>query len=404
MSKALALLENKLKPFYLLLIYLFILSVIGFGVLIDGGFYYFSLILLYGFSLISFTILINFLIHRKKFDFIKIPFIHIGSEFFKILAIASALFIICHYLALGQIPLLDAFLSNDYDYIVKLRSSIVEKLGTFWNYSSSFLLKAILPFLLIYFLIKGNHKWYYFTFIISVFYALSLIQKSYIITILLPALVYSVFQFKLFNIAKFSATMIIGIFILVFAANPQLRGVNLPVDHQINKLQENGYGVKDASNLLFVRLVKIPGKMVMDWFQAVPNKKPFLKGCGYKFLAPFLGCEFQNYAKELYPIIYEKYSFRGFNGTVNVASFMYDYSNFGIPGLILSAFLLAIIFSTVQVIFRKSWKMQIAINLFYVLMLSSSALTTLLFSGGWGIIVSLFLLVKISDPEFQNAL
>ena len=131
-----------------------------------------------------------------------------------------------------------------------------------------------------------------------------------------------------------------------------------------------------------------------DWFENIPSKKPFLKGTGYRFYAKLVGKEYHNYAQELYPIIYPKHVEKGFHGNINVASFMYDYSNFGKSGLILAGFILALIFIFIESLFKNHLLLKVCLNAFPIFMLSSSALTILLFSGGWGLYILLFFLFK----------
>ena len=102
---------------------------------------------------------------------------------------------------------------------------------------------------------------------------------------------------------------------------------------------------------------------------------------------------------ELYPIIYPEFAKRGFSGTVNVASFMYDYVNFGVFGFLLSAVSIALIFNIVEFVFKSNFVALFSLNAFYVLMLSSSSLSTLLFSGGWGLIIVLFMLINFYNTS-----
>ena len=75
---------------------------------------------------------------------------------------------------------------------------------------------------------------------------------------------------------------------------------------------------------------------------------------------------------------------------MNVASFMYDYVNFGLLGLVLSGILLGIIFTYLEKLFKNDFNMKLVVNLIPILILSSQALTTLLFSGGWALSVILY--------------
>ena len=79
--------------------------------------------------------------------------------------------------------------------------------------------------------------------------------------------------------------------------------------------------------------------MVSQWFQKIPKNKPFLHENGYGFICKIKGIKHVEYSKVLYPIIRPKYAARGLKGSVNTASFMYEYSNFGNTGLVLISFI-----------------------------------------------------------------
>ena len=91
--------------------------------------------------------------------------------------------------------------------------------------------------------------------------------------------------------------------------------------------------------------------------------------------------------------MYPKHAKKGLKGNVNVASFMYEYANFGVYGLILSGVFLGLLFVSIEKIFVNNITLKLAINLIPVLILSSQAITTLLFSGGWGLSILLYLFI-----------
>ena len=90
-------------------------------------------------------------------------------------------------------------------------------------------------------------------------------------------------------------------------------------------------------------------------------------------LAPILGCNYKNYGQELYDDIFPKYAAIGIYENVNTTSFMYDYANFGLAGLVLAGFIMGFLISSIDFIFSFSLMFKFAINGFYILMLSSSA-------------------------------
>lgn len=137
----------------------------------------------------------------------------------------------------------------------------------------------------------------------------------------------------------------------------------------------------------------VPGKTVGDWFLLIPDEYPFLNGCGYRF-ARIFGCEFTEYSKVFYPRLYPQYAEKGLKGTVNVATFMYEYSNFGKTGLVLAALIVSLLFLFIQKLFDQDFVWLAVFNFFPALMLSSTSFTTLLFSGGWGLTILLFFIFR----------
>jgi len=154
---------------------------------------------------------------------------------------------------------------------------------------------------------------------------------------------------------------------------------------------------------LLRRAIYVPGKVVADWYRHIPADKPFLRGCGYRVIAPLFGCQYSNYAQELYPVIYPEYAAKDISGNVNAASFMYDYANFGHTGLIIAGIVLGLLMGLLERLFMGAFEIKLSLLTFPVLMLSSSALTTLVFSGGMGLMVLLFILFRDALTQQRKA-
>ena len=366
-----------------------------------GGKYIDEMLLFFGVLVVSYVCF--FFISKKiNFDLNEIGFlnkIQLGEMAFIILPIISICFIVIHFIYLGGSPALDGVNHYLVSEVAGIRRSITADSHGIINYMASFNLKAIIPFSLLLLLIKNKKPLYWVLYILACFYAFSLMQKSYIITLSIPIIIYTIVKRKYLFIGKY-VLMITGIVVsLVFIANPQFRGgINDSISIVENapiKVDPNPppYIIRVFSGLS-KRVFFVPGKTVGDWFENIPSKKPFLKGFGYRFYAKLVGKKYHNYAQELYPIIYPKHFEKGFRGNINVASFMYDYSNFGKSGLVLAGFILALIFIFIESLFKNHLLLKICLNAFPIFMLSSSALTILLFSGGWGLYILLFFLFK----------
>lgn len=150
---------------------------------------------------------------------------------------------------------------------------------------------------------------------------------------------------------------------------------------------------------LIHRIIFVPGEVVGYWFAVIPTELPFAHGCGYRPLATILGCTHVNFSKSVYSLYNRNWVDQGVAGTMNAASFMEDYANFGVPGLIGGGMALAGLLFLTGIAFSGRRQLGIALNIAPLLYLSSSALLSLLFSGGW---LTTMLLYAIFYNEFDN--
>ncbi|MBK9192773.1 MAG: hypothetical protein IPM77_15465 [Crocinitomicaceae bacterium] len=395
--------KNLLARNSLMFLYTLVLIGLIYGVYVTSGSKYFGGVFLYGFSLLVFYVLFNLpSVNRLMFERLKLPSLLKFNFSIYWLLIPTVLIIIVHLTMLGGIPTLKAL---DYTYIEDVadyRNSITYDSPKWILYLASISLKSSLPFIILYLLYKDIKWLYWIILIVGAIYSVSLIQKSFIVGLVLPAMVYCVVKRRYLFVAKYLAMIFIGVIGLTYAGNPP--GGNDPnrrngpstvvMDEEGNPITVNSKQVTlitdETSKLgrivlgLVDRLFVVPGQVVSDWFEVIPEKKPFLYGDGYRVLAMIRGRTYHNYARELYPIIQTEFAAMGLTGSVNVASFMYEYSNFGMPGLVLSGFLLALVLSWVEYFFRNDLILKLCLCMFPIFMLSSGAITTWLFSGGFG--------------------
>ena len=302
--------------------------------------------------------------------------------------------VVGHLIHIGGSPGAKGLAVMDTKGIVELRRNITSEASSLWNYLSSFNIKAILPFSLLLLAFKKKKLLFGILITIGALYAFSLMQKSYILTVLFPIILLTLFYKK--YLQSIGLFLICGIVIisLVYIQNPQMRG---GVDN-VTKIEISLKDRVDSDHPYFIRvllglkhrILVVPGEMVAKWFQEIPKNKPFLYENGYGFICKIKGIKHIEYSKVLYPIIRPKYAEKGLKGSVNTASFMYEYSNFGRTGLILSALLLGFLLCFIELIFGSNMLLKTSLNLFPIFMLSSGALTTALFSGGWGLIIILY--------------
>lgn len=389
------------KKHTLIFLYSLIVVILIYGSYKTSGSKHIGKILLHGFTAICFYLALHYVV--KKYLGFKIENIlnkiKLPHKFAQVLAILSILQIIIHFISLGGSPAIDALSIFTTEEVSALRNSITENASTLTNYLSSINLRGVLPFLIIYFLIKKDYKFYYLILILGVFYSFSLMQKSYIVTVLLPTLIYCGIKFKWGYIIKHTLIIGVALIALVYIASPT----------PAKKIVNNSETITFRSDLPIInvlyglqkRMFEVPGEIVSKWFDNIPDNKPFLNGKGYNFVTTITGETHVDYASELYPVIRPNYAEQGYTGTVNTASFMYDYANFGKIGLVLGGLLISLFIVIIDIIYTNNMSIKISLNLFHISLLSSAAITTLAFSGGWMFLIFFYLLFLRNNTKSE---
>jgi hypothetical protein len=293
---------------------------------------------------------------------------------------------ILHIFWLGKIPFLEAWqtpLLSEAHLIRKIGSASLPK----WlHYASTWSIRAILPASALFFLIKKNKIGFTLSLFVGVLYGLALLQKSLVLWVSIPILVYFLLQRQWIRAILVMALTGFLFVLAIFANNPQLHG-------GVNDLRTPTQSEQKSSQVsegLFKRIFIVPGKTISMWFSHVPKDKPFLYGKDFGLYTKLTGQKTADYNLELYPLFYPAYAKQGVKGSVNTAHFMRTYANFGWWGLPLAAALLALFFQLLNIVHRKTQGgLAFSLQIFPLLLLSSGSLLTLLFSGGWGLIILL---------------
>lgn len=332
-----------------------------------------------------------------------------------LMAVALTLYVISH---MGEANVWLAMRINQTQEIVLIRQNILAGAPALVHYASSLLVKGILPcIVLISFCLK--RRWIFrVVVLVSILFAISLMQNSPVIFIFMPLLLYALLH-RHYLISLMALLLIAGvIWLLMATATPFYRpafwfdyNTSKPMHTalltkikttlgeanpkiEVVRNQSAFWKVRKIGEAVFVRVALVPGLVVSQWFTLLPEKVPFVQGCGYRFMAPFLGCTHQNMPLLLYEKLYPENVAIGMYGSVNVASMMEDYANFGIIGLVLAALILAALLALVQVIFTGANSFMIPFNVVYIFVLSSSSLYTTLASGGWLVSLAMYLLYR----------
>ena len=387
------------KSHSLAIIYHFIFAVLIYGVIRTSGTVYLKeLSIVYSCFLVTYCIGFYTLI-KNKFD-ITFNFKSINlNKWISILPITSILLILLHLLYLGDFHAISALKLKTITEVVQLRRSITAESNILVNYIASFNIKGLLPFTLLALLILKKKKLYWILFALGSFYVFCLMQKSFIIVLLAPALIYSLLKLKWVYLIKYCTVITTVMFSLVLIQNPEIsesesNSEELITTNSETKNQKSNGKLKTIIIGLEKRILIVPGKTITGWFKHIPKDLPYQNGSGYRFAKFITQKEYSNYAKELYPLMYPTYAARGLQGNVNVASFMYDYANFGWKGFIISGISIGLLFVFIEWLFIDRFVLKLSINTIPVLLLSSQAITTALFSGGWGLMLILYFLFR----------
>jgi hypothetical protein len=325
----------------------------------------------------------------------------------------SAIFI--QFISIHKNPLIESYLSTDYYKIVLIRQNITIDSPIWVNYLTSICIRAVLPLLILISLYMKRYYLFWFSVLLGIFFCSSLIQKSYIALVFMPTIIF-LFMNKQWKMA-FSLISIsfICIVLLFFVTNPEIRPsfLNSPHLNSSNLSSSDDTIYNKAINAinksmilltpLYDRVIIVPGKVVSQWFSLIPEHIPYGYGCGDRLISKILGCQHLNYSKIIYASLNPSQVKEGIFGTINAASFMEGYANFGLLGIILSAIEIGFWIALLSFFLADVSPLSIAVNSQYILLLSSTSFHTLLLSGGWAItIIFLFLLKNTAigvDPE-----
>jgi len=306
----------------------------------------------------------------------------------------GALVAIFHLIWLGKIPLVEAWQTQRLSEANLIRKIGSASLPKWLHYASTWSVRALLPASALFFLIKNNKIGFALSLCFGVLYGLALLQKSLVLWVSIPILVYFLLQRQWIRALLMSALTGHLFVLAIFANNPQLHG-------GVNDLKTTTPSERKTSQVsegLFKRIFIVPGKTLSMWFSHVPKDKPFLKGRDMQIYAKLTGQKTADYNLELYPLFYPEYAKQGVKGSVNTAHFMRTYANFGWWSLPLAAAFLAIFLQLLNIVHRKTQgELAFSLQIFPLLLLSSGSLLTLLFSGGWGLII----LLLFFSPKLQ---
>lgn len=343
-----------------------------------------------------------------------------------VLTIGCIATIVGHLAAIGSQPLLAALRSDDFYGIARIRMQTYYGMPLAARYLSDFVASGFLPFLVLY---AASRDWRLLAVLapFSFTYALSLLAKKYIVVQLAPVVLEKLLLRRWWLAAVASVALFLALALLTAAGDPAARskvsaqppaaqqdgGRMVPVMHVAHAADTTGSRdtpaapgpagwqravglVEIVAAFLHERLFVLPGQIADQWISLFPDRIPFLEGCGYRVLAPLLDCEFVHVPALAFSIYYPHLAGeQGLRGNMNSASFLNDYANFGLVGIVVSGILHAGVLVAIRFL-AGGGPFVLALHCFYILVISEAALTNLLFSQGWGVAIVLgFLMPRI---------
>jgi hypothetical protein len=372
--------------------YLFVFGLLQIGLISTSGLRYApSLWLLF---LVPF-LLCYFLVRSQQMS-ITLPKLALKHVEWFLFAFA-VLVIFLHLFWLGKIPFMEAWQATKLSEANLIRKMSSASLPKWLHYASTWTIRALLPTTALFFLVGKNKLGFFLSVALGCFYGLALLQKSLIFWMGFPVIVYLLLNRKWWYGLLSGTLMLVFFIVAIYANNPQLHGGQH--DLQVNlKKQNQGQTVSEG---MLKRIFIVPGKTLSMWFAHVPKDKPFLYGQDFGLYTKITGRQTKDYNLELYPLFYPDYAAQGIQGSVNTAHFMRAYANFGWWGLPFSAIFLAAFFQFLNNVHRKTHAaLAFSLQIFPLLLLSSGSLLTLLFSGGWGLILLLLLARQNTDNSY----
>tara|TARA_R110000850_G_scaffold125586_5_gene244034 strand:- start:241 stop:1581 length:1341 start_codon:yes stop_codon:yes gene_type:complete len=395
-----------------------------------SGLTFIPYVLLYLGALVVAYAAVWYLTGRLQLRSLKLPF-SVGGNWpdiaSKSLLIASIAFVAAHFLYLGYVPVIDGLLEKEYYAVMLIRQSIFEgDVGAIWRYGPNILVKSVFPFLVFYFAFQSRF-WFILSLLVGGFYAIALMNKIFIILLILPGFIRLVLELRLVHAVALGILPLVGFTILINVQNPHQRpeflveAVDWVLDSgmpEYRKTMEARAGnnlklvsvpraadvdkVEVVTNSLYIRIVQVPGLVMTDWFENIPAKLSFGHGCGYRWLVPALDCEYRSYAAAINDLEHPELVEMGIHGTMTSASFMEEYANFGTIGLIISGLVFAFILVLLGRLFGTNWKDNLALNMIPLFLMLEMPLSTVILTGGWFLTIILYLLVAFAAESREK--
>lgn len=323
------------------------------------------------------------------------------------LVVAYGLVAVSHLLLIGYIPIVTALRSSTDIGVSLVRQAGYFDLPPLMRYASDYSVKAVGPaLLLITYYLRSRLFWV--VLLIGAFYSISLFARVLPVILLVPLLVY-----MLLSRSWLQAAAVIALLALMLGALTSVSSIDIREDLRetateavmISKEARSvgkGYRAVPKSEqdwrrtsvlyAIYERALIVPGQVLDQWFYYYESNDRREHGCGYRVLARLLGCDYVHIPTKLYAVFYQDNIAQGMKGSLNAASFMTDFANWGYVGLVVSAFMGGLLFALGALIYRDH-PLALSMNLpMIVVAMESNLMTAVNSGGGWLVMTLLFIL------------
>lgn len=329
------------------------------------------------------------------------------------LVAAYGLVVVSHFLLIGYIPIVTALRSNSDIGVSLVRQAGYFDLLPLMRYASDYCVKAVGPaLLLITYYLRSRLFWG--VLLIGSFYSMALFARALPLILLAPLLVYMLLTRRWFQAAAVVCllTLMVGALISVssITIREDLRKTATEAIVLSDEARSVGKGYQAAPKLeappkaeqdwrrtsalyaVYDRALIVPGQVLEQWFYYYDRSDRREHGCGYRVLARLLGCDYVHIPTKLYAVFYQDNIAQGMKGSLNAASFMTDFANWGYAGLAASSLMAGLLFALVALIYRDH-PLALSMNLpLIVAAMESNLMTAVNSGGGWLVMTLLFIL------------
>lgn len=327
------------------------------------------------------------------------------------LVAAYGLVVVSHFLLIGYIPIVTALRSSSDIGVSLVRQAGYFDLPPLMRYASDYCVKAVGPaLLLITYYLRSRLFWV--VLLIGGFYSMALFARVLPMILLAPLLVHMLLSRRWFQAAAVVCLLALMVGALTSVASIAIREDLRETATEAIVLSDEARSVgkgyqaapakppkveqdwrrTSALYALYERALIVPGQVLDQWFYYYDRNDRREHGCGYRVLARLLGCDYVHIPTKLYTVFYQDNIAQGMKGSLNAASFMTDFANWGYAGLAASALMAGLLFALVSLVYSDH-PLALSMNLpLIVVAMESNLMTAINSGGGWLAMTLLFIL------------